>query len=167
MKDFEEDGHMSNLVMVQRGWAPSYPINQARSGAFSASLCVTRDEPGCLHHFVQQKLLHRWSRWSTDGTWTLFHRRFRTRAQHIWYATRSIFALICLSLYIEGTICHPAMLWLQCNVWRTWLVKSFKQPGWPVVRKALSHLTTEIKSAEGDRRVQLYIQKTYKMMIPK
>lgn len=126
--------------------------------AFSTSLCVTRDQPGCLHHFVQQKLLHRWSRWSTDGTWTLFHRRFRTRAQHIWYATRSIFALICLSLYIEGTICHPAMLWLQRDVWRTWLVRSFKQPGWPGARGALSHLTIEIKSAEGDRRVQLYLK---------
>lgn len=51
-------------------------------------------------------------------------------AQHIWYAARSIFALICLSLYIEGTICHPAMLWLQHDVWRTWLVISFRQPGW-------------------------------------
>ena len=34
-------------------------------------------------------------------------------ARHIWYAARSIFALICLSLYIDGTICHRATLGLR------------------------------------------------------
>lgn len=118
-----------SAVKVQHGGTPSHLINPAPS-VFPASLANTYDQPGCLQHFVQQKLLHRWSRWSTDGTWTLFHWRFRTRAQHIWYAARSIFALICLSPYIEGTICHSATLWLRCDVWRTWPVRSFKQPGW-------------------------------------
>lgn len=135
---------------------------------------VTCDQPGYLHHSVQQKLLHRWSRWSTDGTWTLFHRRFRTRAQHIWYAARSIFALICLSLYIEGSICHPAMLWLRRDVWRTWLVRSCKQPGWLAARDALSHLTVEIKAVEGgrgknenrDRNTSISTENKYGMIIP-
>lgn len=116
-----------------RKWWTPFHFFPLRAG-FSASLCDTCDQPGYLHHFVQQKLLHQWSRWSTDGTWTLFHQRFHTRAQHIWYAARSIFALICLSLYIERPICHPAMLWLRRDVWRTWLVRSFKQPGWLAAR---------------------------------
>ncbi len=37
---------------------------------------------------------------------------------HICYAAQSIFSLICLSVHIEGTICHSAMLWLRCDVCR-------------------------------------------------
>lgn len=45
---------------------------------FYVSHYDTYNQPDCLHYFVQHKLLHRWSRRSTDGTWTVFHRLFRT-----------------------------------------------------------------------------------------
>lgn len=39
---------------------------------FQTSYNDTCNQPGCLHFFVQHKLLHRWFRQSTDGTWTVF-----------------------------------------------------------------------------------------------
>lgn len=155
--------------MGGKRWTAIFPLG----AVFSAPLCDACDRPGYLHHFVQQKLLHRWSRRSTDGTRTLFHRRFRTRAQHIWYAARSIFALICLSIYIEGPICHPAMLWLRRDVWRTRLVRSFKQPGW---RAALGGAPTSDCGNKGGggrrkwkqrrRRKSISTENKYGLIIP-
>lgn len=46
---------------------------------FNASHDGKYNQEGCLHYFVQHKLLHQWLRQSTDGTWTLFHRLFHTK----------------------------------------------------------------------------------------
>lgn len=60
-------------------------------------------------------IAHRRHRWVFDNFSLLvpFH-----RTQHIWYAAESIFALICLSLYIETPICHLVMFLLSQAVWR-------------------------------------------------
>lgn len=136
---------------------PTASARSPRAALLYASHYDTYNQPDCLHYFVQQKLLHRWSRhrhrWDVDSFSSAvpYH-----GAQHIWYAARSIFALICLSLYIEGTICHPAMLWLRRDVWRTWLVRSFRQTrlAGRLGLTRTSHLTVEGNGGEeGDVEV--------------
>lgn len=133
---------------------PTASARSPRAVLLYASHYDTYNQPDCLHYFVQHKLLHRWSRhrhrWDVDSFSSAvpYH-----GAQHIWYAARSIFALICLSLYIEGTICHPATLWLRRDVWRTWLVRSFRQTrlAGRLGPTRTSHLTVEENAGRRGR----------------
>lgn len=86
----------------------------------------------CHYHVISNPGVSRlfcsgWNEWAAGPTLVQMGRVFfffflsavpYHGAHHICYAAQSIFSLICLSVHIEGTICHSAMLWLRRDVCR-------------------------------------------------